>query len=119
VRTFATAYINWTARSVKRVLLALAARSVGQARSAMELAAAQTGSDYELHRGGIGNSGTVEAVARLAGAAGRYVVVTREATTATNTSAYAGLRPAWHVTVATVRQLSSGDWVLSGWQPES
>jgi hypothetical protein len=119
VRTFATAYINWTAGSVKRVLLALAARSVGQARSAMVLAAAQTGSDSELHRGGIGNSGTVEAVAPLAGHTTQYVVVTRETTTATNTSAYTGLRPAWHVTVATVRRLAGGAWVVSGWQPES
>jgi hypothetical protein len=119
VRVFATAYINWTAGSVKRVLLALAARSVGQARSAMELAAAQTGGDYELHRGGIGNSGTVEAVAPLAGHATQYVVVTRETTTATNTTVYAGLRPAWHVTVATVRRLAGGAWVVSGWQPES
>jgi hypothetical protein len=116
---FATAYINWTAGTVKRDLLVLAARSVGQARSAMVLAAAQTAGDYELHRGGIGNSGTVEAVAPLAGRADQYVVVTRETTTASNSNAYAGLRPAWHVTIATVRKTASGGWVVSGWQPES
>ena len=33
----------------------------------MALAAAQTAGDYELQRGGIANSGTVEAVAPLAG----------------------------------------------------
>jgi hypothetical protein len=121
VRAFATAYINWSAPTVKRDLLILAARSVGQARSAMLLAAAQTAGDYELHQGGIGNSGTVEAVAPLPGHADQYVVVTREMTTAANSNAYAGLRPAWHVTIATVRAeaAAGGRWVVSGWQPES
>jgi hypothetical protein len=119
VRAFAAAYINWTARSVKDDLLRLAALSVGQARSAMTLAAAQTAADYELHRGGIANSGAIESVAPLPGRAGQYVVVTRESTTATRSNAYAGLRAAWHVTIATVRRLPSGGWVVSGWQPQS
>ena len=119
VRSFATAYINWNAGTVAIDMRALAARSVGQARSAMQLAAAQTAGDYELRQGGIANSGTVEAVAPLTGVADRYVVVTREATTASNTNAYQGLQPAWHVTVATVVALESGVWVVSGWQPES
>jgi hypothetical protein len=119
VRAFATAYINWTAQTVARDMLVLAAASVGQARSATRLAASQTAGDYELKRGGIANSGAVEALAPLAGRLDAYVVVTRERTTATNTQAYAGLRPAWHVTVATVTQLSPGRWVVSGWQPES
>ena len=58
--------------------------------------------DYELQRGGIANSGTVEAVAPLPGRRDQYVVVTRERTTATDTTAYQGLRPAWHVALATV-----------------
>ena len=95
VRSFATAYINWTASSVRDDLLRLAARSVGEARSAMTLAAAQTAGDYELHRSGIANSGTVEAIAALAGRPWQYVVVTRESTTAANSNAYAGLRAAW------------------------
>jgi hypothetical protein len=119
VRAFATAYINWTAGTVARDMLVLAAQSVGQARSATELAAAQTAGDYELRRGGIANSGTVEAVAPLNGHPSRYVVVTREQTTATNTSAYDGLRPAWHVTIATVSRVQPGRWAVSGWQPES
>ena len=98
---------------------ALAARSTGQARSAMQLAAAQTANDYELQRGGIANSGTVEAIAPLVGQREQYAVVTREQTIATSTSAYQGLRPAWHVAVATVAQLDPGRWVLSGWQPEN
>ncbi len=65
-----------------RDLAALARASVGQARSAMALEAAQVASDPELAQNGIANSGRVEAVAPLAGAAGRWVVVTREQTTA-------------------------------------
>jgi hypothetical protein len=119
VDAFATAYVNWTAQTVAGDERALAARSVGQARSTMALAAAQTAQDYELQRGGIANAGTVEATARLVGSRDRYVVVTRELTTATNTSAYQGLRPAWHLAIATVTQLAPGRWVVSGWQPES
>lgn len=85
----------------------------------MELEAAQVAGDPALAQGGIANAGTVEAVAPLAAAPGRFVVVTRERTSATVTSAYRGLRPAWHVTLATVRQVSPGGWVVSGWQPES
>jgi hypothetical protein len=119
VRAFAQAYINWNASSVSDDMAALARRSVGQARSAMQLAAAQTAQDYELQRGGVANQGRVEAVAALAGPPGQYVVVTRERTTATATTAYQGLAPAWHVAVATVSRLGAGRWVVSGWQPEN
>jgi hypothetical protein len=119
VAAFADAYINWTAGTVSRDMRTLAALSVGQARSAMQLAAAQTAGDYELRRGGIANSGEVEAIARLRGSRDQYVVVTRELTTATATTSYQGLRPAWHVAIATVARTSTGLWVLSGWQPES
>jgi len=118
ISTFAESYINWTAPTLPGRLRALAADSIGQARSAMQLAAAQTESDYELQRGGVANSGTVEAIAPRAGHRNEYVVVTRELTSATNTTAYQGLRPAWHITVATVTELSPGAWVVSGWQPE-
>jgi hypothetical protein len=119
VDAFARAYINWTAETVSQDMQQLAAHSVGQARSAMELAAAQTAGDYELAQGGIGNVGTVEAIAPLHGQSDRYVVVTRELTTATATTAYQGLAPAWHVAVATVAWLPPGAWVVSGWQPEN
>jgi hypothetical protein len=119
VRAFATAYINWTARSVARDMASLAARSVGQARSAMTLAAAETADDYELRRGGIANQGAVKAVAPLPGKPDQYVVVTLESTSATNTTAYQGLLPAWHVALATVTEQQPGQWVLSGWQPEN
>ena len=119
IRSFATSYINWTADTVSAQMNQLAAQSIGQARSAMQLAAGQTAGDYELQRGGIANSGTVEAIAPLGAHHDQYVVVTRELTTATNTTAYEGLRPAWHVALATVVQLTGGRWVLSRWQPEN
>jgi hypothetical protein len=119
IEAFATAYINWTAQTVVGDMRSLASASIGQARSAMQLAAADTAADYELHRAGIANSGQVEAVAALQGHAGQYVVVTRERTTATATSAYEGLQPGWHLAIATVSELAPGDWVVSGWQPES
>jgi hypothetical protein len=119
VAAFATAYINWDAQSIARDFRALAAHSIGQARSAMQLAAAQSASDYELQRGGIANQGTVEAVAPLRGSRDQFAVVTRELTTATATTAYQGLKPAWHITVATVTQDRPGEWVVSGWQPQS
>ena len=119
IRAFATAYINWNAQTVSADMRSLAARSVGQARAAMTLAAAQTAGDYELREGGIANSGQVEAVAPLSGHRDEYVVVTRESTTASNTTAYQGLAPAWHVALATVQQLPGGRWVLNDWQPKS
>jgi hypothetical protein len=119
IRDFASAYINWTADDVAQRMRTLAAESVGQARSAMQLAAAQAAGDYELQQGGISNSGTVEAIAQLAGRQGVYVVVTHEATAAINTTQYQGLRPAWHVAVAQVTELGPGRWAVSRWQPEN
>ncbi len=124
VAVFAATYINWTAATVSARLRALSEVSVGQARSSMLLSAAETTGDYELHRSGVANRGTVEAVAALPGAADRYVVVTREETTAAAGGPYQGLPPAWHVTLATVTRVRvarvAGElWVLSGWQAES
>lgn len=119
IRHFADAYINWTPQTVAADMRALADESVGQARSAMQLAAAQTAGDYELQHGGIANSGSVEAVSLLPGARTRYVVVTRETTTATSTDTYQGLAPAWHVAIATVVQTPAGRWAVATWQPQS
>ena len=116
---FATAYINWTAATVAADMRMLASESVGQARSAMQLAAAETAHDYELQNGGVANSGKVEAVAPLAGSGDGYVVVTKEQTTAADTTAYEGLQPAWHVALATVARAGVAGWVVSGWQPQS
>ncbi|MGZ4175697.1 MAG: hypothetical protein ACXVRW_01615 [Solirubrobacteraceae bacterium] len=119
VQVFTETYINWTATTIATHLRLLAEASIGQARSAMTLAAGQAGRDSDLQRGGIANAGTVEAIAPVTGERDVYAVVTRERTTATNTSAYRGLAPAWHVTLATVTQVDGGLWTLSGWQPES
>jgi hypothetical protein len=119
VTAFAFAYINWEPGTVGADMRALARQSVGQARAAMQLAAAQASSDYELQRGGIANHGTIEAVAPIRPGPNRYVVVTRELTTATATTAYQGLRPAWHVAVVTVTRQGRRGWVVSGWQPEN
>ena len=119
VRAFATAYINWDAQTVAADMRSLAAATVGQARAAMILAAAGTAGDYELRRGGIANHGSVEAIAPLPGRPREFIVVTLESTTATNTTAYRGLRPAWHVALATVAEQTPGQWVLTGWQPEN
>lgn len=117
-RVFADTYINWTAATVSDRLRALAQVSVGQARSTVDLEASQSARDYELQRSGIANSGTVEAVAPLAGRPRQYAVVTLERTTAAHGTAYRGLAPAWHVALATVTAVGSGLWVLSVWQPE-
>ena len=119
IRAVVTAYINWDAQTVAADMRSLAGATVGQARAAMILAAAETAGDYELQRGGIANHGTVEAIAPLASSPHEYIVVTLESTTATNTTAYQGLRPAWHVALASVAEQPPGQWVLSGWQPEN
>ena len=98
---------------------ALSNGSVGQARAATALAAAETANDYELARGGVSNHGKVEAITRLAEHRNQYLVVTRELTTANDTTVYQGLRPAWHLALATVTRLPGRQWVLSGWQPET
>jgi len=121
IRRFTLAYINWNASRVAQDLSRLAQMTVGQARSEMQLEAARASGDYELRRGGIANRGSVESVAPAPIGRGTYVVVTLERTTASasaNTE-FAGLRPAWHVALATVAPVSGGGWVVSGWQPES
>jgi hypothetical protein len=116
---FATLYINWSAGSLDRQLTELAQASLGQARAEMELTAAQTRADAQLHAAGIENTGAVEAVSPLPGGEDQWVVVTQERTTASNSGAFDGLGPAWHVTIATVTRLASGRWVVSGWQAQS
>ena len=119
VRAFATAYINWNAQTVSADMRALAARSVGQARAAMTLAAAETAGDYELQRGGIANSGTVEAVAPLPGTPASTSWSRASRRPPRNTTAYQGLQPAWHVALATCQRCPVARWALSGWQPEN
>jgi hypothetical protein len=119
VYVFATQYINWTSRDVSARLRALARVSVGQARSAVSAAAAETASDDELQRGQIANSGAVEAIAPVIGHRDEYAVATRERTTGSRTAVYQGIAPEWHLALATVTRLPGGLWVLSDWQPEN
>ena len=119
VQVFATTYVNWSAATVAARLRSLAQVSVGQARSAMSQAAGAVARDTELRRGGIVNSGTVEAIGPVAGRRDAYAVVTRERTSAAHDDAYRGLAPAWHVAIATVTRVGGRLWVLSGWQPEN
>ena len=119
VQVFAQWYINWTAHTVATHLRVLSQAAIGQARSAMTLAAAQVGHDSSIALGGVANSGAVEAIAPVTGEDDVYAVVTRERTTATHTSAYQGLRPGWHVTLATVAEVDGGLWTISRWQPEN
>jgi len=119
VAAFAVGYINWTAQTVSGRMRGLGELSVGQARSLVTLTAAQTARDYELRRGGVANTGIVEAIAPVIGQADTYAVVTRERTTATGTDAYRGLAPSWHIALATVIGTAHGGWVVSSWQPES
>jgi hypothetical protein len=119
IRSFTLAYINWNASGVARDLRRLAAASAGQARSEMQLEAARAAGDYELRRGGIANRGSVESIAPMAERRGTFVVVTLERTTASSSAAYVGLRPAWHVALASVAPVAGGGWVVSAWQPES
>ncbi len=116
---FATEYINWNSHNVAADMRLLASESIGQAHAEMELVAGETARDYELHRGGIANSGQVEGVAPCSGPGGRWVIVTRERTTATASTAYQGLEPAWHVIVGKAVELRPGRWAISLWQPES
>jgi hypothetical protein len=119
VQVFAQTYINWTADTVATHLHVLAQAAIGQARSAMTLAAGQVGHDSSIALGGVANSGTVEGIAPVTGEDNVYAVVTRERTTATHSNAYHGLRPAWHVTLATVTEVYGRLWTISGWQPEN
>ncbi len=98
-------YINWTADTVATAH-ARARRDERRpgARRRWSWPRPRRPATTSSSAAGSANSGTVEAIAPLAGQRDRYVVVTRESTTATNTNAYQGLRPAWHVAIATVTQ---------------
>jgi hypothetical protein len=116
VERFAQRYINWTYRTLAADQAGLAASAVGQARAAEEQARAQTAGDTPLRRAHIFNSGSVVSVARLRGGSpGEWVIDTREQTG--GDAEYAGLQAAFHVTIATVEQVSGG-WAVSAWRPQ-
>ncbi|MDW5595923.1 hypothetical protein VSS74_16360 [Conexibacter stalactiti] len=126
VRRFAALYVNWDYRTLTSIQRRLAAMAVGQASAMNARAAARTPGDYELRRGRVTNRGHVVGLSTLptpagtrerAGASERtYVLVTVEETTGSRM--YDGLRPSYHVTLATVQRLAGG-WAVSRWEPQS
>ena len=99
---------------------ALEAISIGQARSEVALAASQTAQDYELRHGGDRQLRAPSRRSRpCSGSRDQYAVVTRERTTATNTTAYQGLPAGVAPDPGHGDEADGGRWVVSGWQPES
>jgi hypothetical protein len=114
---FAGLYINWNYRNLPAHERQLAASATGDARLAESQAAASAERDRALQQGHIYNRGTVISVATaIGGAPGQYALVTREETG--GNPEYAGLRAAFHVTLATVQHLPAG-WAVDEWQPQS
>lgn len=117
IERFAELYVNWSYQTLSGQERQLAAMSVGGARQAELQAAAQTARDTTLQRAGIFNRGTLVAVSpAIGGARGEYVVVTKEETG--GDPEYAGLRAAFHVTLARVQAVMGGV-VVSEWQPQT
>lgn len=117
IAAFATIYTNWTAANVAARLTRLAGKATGEAAAEMSRAAQESRGDYELHRSGVFNRGSVQTVAPRPGHRNEYVVVTLEATGA-RSKQYAGLKPAFHVTLARVAPTATG-WTVSSWRPQS
>lgn len=116
IERFGRLYINWTSTTLVDRQRELAAISIGEASSMQRRAAARTPADHELRQSKIANTGRIVALAPIRPArAGVWIVVTHERTTGERT--WDGLAPAYHVTIATVRQLKTG-WVVSQWRPQ-
>ncbi|MGO9959411.1 MAG: hypothetical protein ACLP50_26140 [Solirubrobacteraceae bacterium] len=114
---YATLWCNWTAATVISRQRQLASISLGQARAQALAAAASFAADSTLASSQVANSGQVVAIAPgLAGAAGDWVVVTREQTTGQGD--YQGLPATLHVTYAQLTHTPDG-FVVSLWAPQS
>lgn len=114
---FAELYVNWTYATLPATRRQLAALATGAAAAAQRRAAVETRDDYELRAGKVENHGSVVSVSAERGAsADHFVVVTRETTTGAGT--YAGLPPAYHVTLATIEAVDGG-YAVSSWRPQS
>lgn len=116
VERFAESYINWSYATLAADEQRLAASAVGEARASELQSRQQTLRDRALARGRVFNTGTIVTVGLVAGAGGDvWACVTREQTG--GEGEYASLAAAYHVTLATVRQVPGG-WAVSAWRPE-
>jgi len=114
--SFAELYVNWSYDDLAREQRALAAESVGAARSAELQAAASSGADTTLRAARLENSGSVVSVAPDQSSPGLWVIVTREQTS--GTGEYEGLPATYHVTLARLAS-TSGGYAVSEWLPQS
>lgn len=116
VQRFAVQYINWTYATLAASEGQLAGEAVGEARTVERQAQAQTGRDAPIQRAHIYNRGTIVAVSHASGGPpNEWVVVSREQTG--GDQEYAGLRAAFHVTLAEVQRVAGG-WAVSAWRPQ-
>ena len=109
---FASVYVNWTYRTLSENQRTLATMSVGAARLAEQQAAAQSQADSTIAAGHISNSGQLVSIAREVSRPEQWVIVTREQTG--GDSEYAGLKAAYHVTLAQLQSVPGG-WAVSQW----
>lgn len=113
---YARLWVNWTSASLAARQMRLAAISVGAARLTDRQDAAQARRDGALASSGVRNEGQVVSVSRDRGAAGTWVLVTRERTSGGRE--YEGLPARYHVTLARLRRERHG-WAVSEWLPQS
>jgi hypothetical protein len=114
--SFAAIYVNWSYRNLVNNQRALAAMSVGAARTAELQAAARSAADTTITSARIANQGSVVSISSEQREPGTWVVVTRERTSGTGD--YEGLPAAYHVTLARVTRLTHG-YAVSEWLPQS
>jgi hypothetical protein len=112
---FASLYVNWTYRTLSTNQRTLAGMSVGAARLSERQAATSSQADTTISRGHIFNRGQVVSIARDLSRASTWVIVTREQTG--GDSEYAGLKAAYHVTLAQLQSVPGG-WTVSQWLPQ-
>lgn len=113
---FARRYTNWTYRTLSADQRSLAAISVGAARLAERQAAVSSQGDTTIARGHIYNRGQLVSIARDLARAGWWVIVTREQTG--GDTQYEGLAAAYHVTIATLANVTGG-YAVEQWLPQS
>ena len=113
---YATRYINWSYHTLTEDQHALARSSVGAARLAEQQAAAQSPNDTTIARGRVWNHGETISIAPDLGAAGTWVIVSREQTGG-NTE-YQGLPASYHVTLAKLAPVPGG-YAVEQWLPQS